>query len=75
MLPMLFAPTRAGELIERELRPGAPPPEHEEEWGAALDAAVRYWDSVAADARVSASFRSICDASATRLHHTRKRYG
>lgn len=75
MLPMLFAPTRAGELLERELQPVPPPPDFEDDWHAALDAGVCYWDAAAADLRMSRPFRSICTDSIRRLRQAGKRFG
>ena len=75
MAPMLFAPTRAGELLERELQPAPSPPGLEDDWHAALGAAVRYWETVAADARISRGFRAICAASIGRLRLAVARFG
>ena len=67
MLPMSFAPTRTGELIERPLLPLPPPPAHESEWRVALAGALQYWTTVASDPRVSADFRTICNSSRAQL--------
>jgi hypothetical protein len=75
MAPMLFAPARTGELLERELQPAPPPPGFEEDWHAVLGAAVRYWEAVAADARISQAFRAICAASIRRLRLAAERFG
>ncbi len=67
MLPMWFAPTRAGELIERPLAPSPPPPAHESEWHIALAGALQYWAALASNQRVSADFRAICRNSRAQL--------
>lgn len=74
MLPMLFAPTRAGELVRRELTPAPPPPGYEEEWHAALSAALRYWAAVGDDARLSDDFRPVCEDGLARLRGLAQRF-
>jgi len=67
MLPMLFAPTRSGELPHRELSLPAPPPGHESAWREALQAALQYWYDVALDDGLSPAFRSLCEDCGARL--------
>lgn len=74
MLPMLFAPTRAGELPPRELAPAAPVPGQEIAWRAALRAATIYWSTVARDALVSPGFRAICEVCREKLERIGERF-
>ncbi len=60
MLPMLYAPSRGVELPPREYRPRPPLPAERELWAQAAQAAVTFWRSAAADARISAAFRAVC---------------
>lgn len=67
MLPMMYAPLRAGEVPQREFGvEGLPLPVKgaEGRWRRMLDAAVQFWTTAAHDARVSAAFRATCEANA-----------
>lgn len=70
MLPMLYAPLRAGEVPQWQigvqglplLRGGS-----EGRWRRMLDAAVAFWSLAAADVRISDGFRETCAANARLL--------
>ncbi|MBK9116567.1 MAG: type II toxin-antitoxin system HipA family toxin YjjJ [Betaproteobacteria bacterium] len=69
MLPMRYAPI-GSELPARAYAPPVPEPGQEAAWFAAAEIAAGYWDTVAADARISGGFRAIAagNASALRDH-------
>lgn len=68
VLPMVYAPT-AGEVVEREFKPAAVGGSVQtlRQWPAALDLALQYWETVAADKRISASFRQLARGHARAL--------
>lgn len=70
MLPMLYAPSRGVELPPREFRPRLPLPAERELWALAAQAAVAFWKSAAADARISSGFRAVCADNAEVLGRT-----
>ena len=61
MLRMAYAPMRGGELPHREFSPDLPLPAEAPVWRQAAEAAVYFWNLCAADTRISADFRRICD--------------
>jgi hypothetical protein len=61
MLPMAYAPMRGGELPNREFSPDPPLPAEAPIWRQAAEAAGYFWNICAADTRISADFRRICD--------------
>lgn len=61
MLPMVYAPMRGGELPNREFSPDLPLPAESPTWRQAAEAAGYFWNICAADTRISADFRRICD--------------
>lgn len=63
MLPMAYAPI-AGDLPERTYVAPPPDPGHEAIWREAGELAKAYWAAVAADERVSSSFRAIAAGNA-----------
>lgn len=63
MLPMLYAPVR-GEVRTPALARPLPLARALEHWAAAREMAVRFWERVADDDRVSASFREIASVNA-----------
>ncbi len=71
MLPMLYRPAAAGEIVARRLEPELPPPEATAAWerGAAL--ALVFWRRVAKDARISRDFRTIALQNATSVARVR----
>lgn len=63
MLPMLYAPLRAGEVPARNFDPtGLPVPAagREEDWSRMLRAALAFWQAAAADPRITNDFRQVC---------------
>lgn len=60
MLPMLYRP-KEGRGTKPEFAPRRTPTALE--WASALDAAVRFWDRVANDCRISEEFRSTCSGN------------
>ncbi|MCM2324028.1 MAG: type II toxin-antitoxin system HipA family toxin YjjJ [Oligoflexia bacterium] len=67
MLPMLYAPTSGGEDAGRSFT--LPTYDHTllEAWKIALPLAVRYWERVKEDPRVSRGFREIAEGNLLRL--------
>lgn len=64
MLPMMYAPQRGVELVERKLNPALPLPKERESWMHAAKAAVVFWRRVEADERISLGFRRIAEVNA-----------
>lgn len=73
MLPMAYAPLAGGEVPPRDFTPPLPLPTQRETWLAVCVAALEFWNSAAADIRISKSFRSICLANARHLRDTADR--
>lgn len=67
MLPMLYAPVRGVELPARLFEPRLPLPAERERWEPSARAATVFWQTAAADARISAGFRRMCAANAQML--------
>lgn len=65
MLPMLYAPVRGVELPARDFEPALPLPAERETWLAAAGAALVFWQTAAADERISEPFRGICAGNRT----------
>jgi hypothetical protein len=61
MLPMQWAPTMHGEIIERNFAPAPPLPAAQESWHQALGWAAEFWRRVAGDSRISAPFLRIAE--------------
>jgi hypothetical protein len=70
MLPMLYAPMRAGEVPPQPFIPALPLPRDIADWQLTADAAIIYWKRCAQDNRISEAFRSICSANAAILEQT-----
>jgi DNA-binding Lrp family transcriptional regulator len=70
MLPMLYAPSRGGELPERRYDPPLPLPAEADAWREAARGARAFWLRCEADARISDGFRSICGRNAEALART-----
>ncbi len=69
MLPMFYAPI-GGELVQRDFAAkGKPQPTSATlpEWPRALALAIQFWQTVAADTRISAAFRAIAAENAVKL--------
>jgi hypothetical protein len=69
MLPMLYAPV-GGELVQRDFAAKAKPQPTAAtlpEWPRALALAVQFWQTVAADERISTAFRAISAENAVKL--------
>ena len=60
MLPMTYGPVRGVELPHRTYAPRLPLPSERHAWKQAAEAAVAFWDSAAADDRISGEFRAVC---------------
>ncbi len=69
MLPMLYAPQRGVELVERKFAPALPVPRERSAWVQAAEAAVVFWHRAACDERISAEFRSISTRNADHVEH------
>jgi len=63
MLPMAYAPVRGGELPGYRFDPPQPRPDDADDWRAAAQAAIVFWQGCAADDRVGAVFRETCAAN------------
>ena len=74
MLPMLYAPTRLGEVPARQFDPPPPSPGLESGWAAAREAAERYWRIVSDEPLVSDGFRRIAAENATLVAEAGRRY-
>jgi hypothetical protein len=73
MLPMLYAPSRGGEVPAPAYDPQLPLPGHERTWLAAASAAVRFWEACGGNDLISAAFRGICGRNAERVAALRAR--
>ncbi len=71
MLPMLWAPSVQGELVERTLAPPPPLPAARELWQEAAEWAALFWGRVAEDARLSAEFGHFARTAALVLERLR----
>ena len=60
MLPMRYAPLRAGELPPQTYTPPLPLPAETADWQRAAHAAILYWKRCATDRRISEAFRATC---------------
>ncbi|SEK80765.1 HipA-like C-terminal domain-containing protein [Roseateles sp. YR242] len=67
MLPMGYAPVRGVELTPWTFTPRLPLPAETAAWNQAARAAVVFWQTAAADARISGEFQRICAANAQSL--------
>lgn len=74
MLPMLYAPTRQGEIPARQFDPPPPSPGFEAHWAAARDAASRYWQTLSSDPGVSDAFREISSRNAVLVAEAGRKY-
>jgi DNA-binding transcriptional ArsR family regulator len=70
MLPMLYAPVN-GELVQRDFASHSKPQPTSAtlpEWPRALALAIQFWQTVAADTRISNAFRAIAADNAVKLN-------
>ena len=67
MLPMAYAPLAGGEIPKTVYAPGLPTPRDRNAWLAASRAALAFWKATAADPRICARFRAVCDANLREL--------
>jgi len=67
MLPMLYAPSTTGEIIERDFSVIPPPPSGYEIWNRALPIAKSFWERVQANPLISHSFREKIADNAQKL--------
>lgn len=67
MLPMLYAPQRGVELVERKFAPALPLPKERTNWLKAAKAAVVFWQRAANNERISERFRLISRANAIQV--------
>lgn len=67
MLPMLYAPQRGIEIVERNFNPALPLPRERDAWVQAAQAALIFWQRAQRDARISAKFQGICQANAEQV--------
>lgn len=70
MLPMMYAPQRGVELVERQLKFSLPLPKERETWLLAANAAAVFWRRVEADERVSSEFRRIAGVNVLELEQS-----
>jgi hypothetical protein len=78
MLPMAYAPQRAGEVPVRNFDPSRlppPPAGREEGWQRAMDAALRFWAAAARDKRITPGFRKICSHNGSALSRWAETWG
>lgn len=67
MLPMMYAPQRGVELVERNFAPTLPIPRERTVWVQAAEAAMVFWRRTELDARISIGFRSIGKDNADKI--------
>lgn len=59
MLPMFYAPSATGEIMEREWNLVPPPPNEMEEWSEASRYAIEFWNQVHQSSDIAPEFREI----------------
>lgn len=67
MLPMLYAPQRGVELVERNFAPALPVPKERSTWVQAAEAASVFWRRAQQDERISQGFKDICKVNADQI--------
>lgn len=60
MLPMIYAPLAGGEIPKVKYAPELPAPKNRDVWHQATAAAFAFWESAAADERISSELQAIC---------------
>lgn len=66
-LPMRYAPQAGGEVTSPPLQPALPLPAQRERWQRVAPVALRFWQTAAADGRISPAFRALCADNAAVL--------
>lgn len=69
MLPMMYAPLRGVELVERKFHPALPLPKERSTWIQAAEAALLFWQRVKSEQRISAAFRVIATTNSEHIEH------
>lgn len=67
MLPMMYSPSRGGELPGAAFVVAEPLPREREAWQEAAAVGVEYWRRCASDSRVSDGLRTVCRENSTLL--------
>jgi len=75
MLPMLYAPGSQGDLAEREFSPRPPVAAVADVWQEAAAAAVRFWERVEADRRISQRMRATAEVNRKKVRRCAERVG
>ncbi|MEY4643731.1 MAG: hypothetical protein RLZZ596_562 [Pseudomonadota bacterium] len=68
MLPMMYAPLAGGEITQLRFQPSLPAPGERDVWIEACRCAIRFWQTAAADTRISEGFRTTCAQNAAELN-------
>lgn len=63
MLPAMYGPLPGGEVPSRAFAPELPLPSEAQSWIVAAGQAIEFWDTCAADTRISDEFRRLCAAN------------
>jgi hypothetical protein len=71
MLPMLWAPSAQGELVDRRHAPEPPIPAMRNAWHEAAEWAGQFWRQLALDPRLSKEFESFAEQAITTLSRLR----
>jgi len=66
-LPMRYAPQPGGEVLSPPLTPALPLPAERERWQRVAPWALGFWQTAAADERISLPFRALCADNAAAL--------
>jgi hypothetical protein len=75
MLPMLYRPAYAGEIVPRTFVAPLPPPDARAAWAWAAVPALAFWQRVADDARVSLPFRQVARENRALVAQAAERFG
>jgi hypothetical protein len=71
MLPMLWAPSAQGELVDRRHAPEPPIPTMRDAWHEAAEWAGHFWNNLASDQRLSNEFICIAEQAIETLTRLR----
>ncbi|MGY8643512.1 MAG: type II toxin-antitoxin system HipA family toxin YjjJ [Verrucomicrobiales bacterium] len=72
MLPMVWAPSAQGEIVERVFAPTPPLPNAREHWREAVEWAIGFWETVTSDTRISDPFRILSEEALSAVKALRK---